>query len=163
MIIILKNNQTLNVGEFNFRCCIGKKGKTFNKKEGDFKTPKGIFSLGNLYFRADREYKPKTKIKCIKINKNTICCNDTKNKKSYNKIIKKKLNVKHETLFRKDNKYNFVLPIKYNSRNVKNKGSCIFIHLTSNFIGTAGCIALERKNFLILLKMIDAKTKILIN
>ena len=55
MIIILKNNQTLNVGEFYFKCSIGKKGKTFNKKEGDLKTPKGIFNLGNLYFRADRE------------------------------------------------------------------------------------------------------------
>jgi L,D-peptidoglycan transpeptidase YkuD (ErfK/YbiS/YcfS/YnhG family) len=163
MIIILKNNQTLNLEEFNFRCCIGKKGKTFNKKEGDLKTPKGIFELGNLYFRADREFKPKTKIKCIKINKDTVCCNEPKNKKSYNRILKKQLNIKHETLFRKDHKYDFVLPIKYNSKNIKGKGSCIFIHLTNNYNGTAGCVALERKDFLILLRMIDAKTKIIIN
>ena len=44
MTIILKNNQTLNFGEFNFKCCIGKKGKTFNKKEGDLKTPKGFLN-----------------------------------------------------------------------------------------------------------------------
>ena len=67
MIIILKNKQTLNIEEFTFKCCIGKKGKTYNKKEGDFKTPKGIFNLGNLYYRDDREKKPNTKIKCIKI------------------------------------------------------------------------------------------------
>ena len=68
MTIILKNNQTLNCGEFKFQCCIGKKGKTFNKKEGDLKTPKGLFELGSLYFRADRlKNKPVTNIKCIKI------------------------------------------------------------------------------------------------
>ena len=50
MTIILKNNQTLNFGEFNFKCCIGKKGKTFKKKEGDFKTPKGFFESGQFIF-----------------------------------------------------------------------------------------------------------------
>ena len=161
MIIILKNNKTLNVGEFNFKCCIGKHGKTFNKKEGDLKTPKGIFSLGNLYFRADREQKPQTKIKCIRINKDTICCNDINNK-NYNNIFKKTKKIKHEIIYRKDNKYNFVLPINYNSKNVKGKGSCIFIHLTKNYKPTAGCIALQKKDFLILLRLINSKTKILI-
>ena len=41
-----------------------------NKKEGDKKTPKGIFKLGNLFYRSDRKDKPKTKLSCIKINKN---------------------------------------------------------------------------------------------
>ena len=114
MLIFLKNKQTLNIDEFSFKCCIGKKGSTNNKKEGDFKTPKGIFNLGNLYYRADREKKPKTKLKCIKITKNMICCNDVKNKKYYNKILKKKTKFSYETLHRKDDRYNFVLPIKYN-------------------------------------------------
>ena len=126
------------------------------------KTPKGIFELGNLYFRDDRELKPKTKIKCIKIRKDTICCNEIENKKNYNKIIKKIKKIKHETLFRKDHKYNFVLPIKYNPKNISEKGSCIFIHLTNNYNLTEGCIALEKRNFLILLKIINNKTKILI-
>lgn len=161
MIIILKNNQTLNVGEFNFKCSIGKKGKTFNKKEGDLKTPKGTFGIGNLYFRADREKKPQTKIKCIKINKDTVCCNEINNKKKYNKILKKtKKRIRHETLFRKDNKYNFILIVKYNHKNISGKGSCIFIHLTNNYNHTAGCIALKKRDFLILLKLINSKTKI---
>ena len=29
--------------------------------------------------------------------------------------------IKHETLFRKDNKYNFVLPIKYNKKIFREK------------------------------------------
>ena len=55
MIIILKNNESLICNEFNFRCSIGKKGKTINKLEGDKKTPKGTYKLGDLYYRADRK------------------------------------------------------------------------------------------------------------
>ena len=32
MTILVKNKQTLQVDEFKFRCCIGKKGSTKNKK-----------------------------------------------------------------------------------------------------------------------------------
>ena len=67
MTIFVKNKHTLQVDEFNFRCCIGKKGSTWNKKEGDKKTPKGTFELDNLYFRKDRKQKPITSLKCIKI------------------------------------------------------------------------------------------------
>ena len=53
-------------------------------------------------------------------------------------------------------KYNFTKP------EIK-KGSCIFIHMTQNYKPTAGCIALQKKDFLILLKLINKKTKIQIN
>ena len=43
------------------------------------------------------------------------------------------------------------------------KGSAIFIHLTNNYKPTAGCIAISKKDFLILLKIISKKTKIKIN
>ena len=41
-----------------------------------------------------------------------------------------------------------------------NKGSAIFIHLTKNYNPTKGCIALNKKDFLILCKLINKKTKI---
>ena len=43
------------------------------------------------------------------------------------------------------------------------KGSAIFIHLTNNYKPTAGCIALVKKDFEILLNLIDQKTKIKIS
>ena len=67
MTIILKNKHTLQVDQFFFKCCIGKKGLTVNKKEGDHKTPKGKFRIENLYFRKDRSSKPDTSLKCIEI------------------------------------------------------------------------------------------------
>ena len=69
MIILIKNKHTLVLDEFIFQCCIGKKGLTALKVEGDLKTPKGVFGIEHLYFRQDKINKPKTKLKCIKINK----------------------------------------------------------------------------------------------
>ena len=87
MIIVLKDKHTLKVDDFNFRCCIGKRGKSSKKKEGDLKTPKGKYNLGDLYYRADREPKPQTKLKCIIIKKNTVCCNDLKSEKNYRNYL----------------------------------------------------------------------------
>ena len=69
MIILVKNKHTLQIDEFKFKCCIGKKGSTKSKKEGDKKTPKGKFKIGNLYYRKDRLKKPLTLLKCIEIKK----------------------------------------------------------------------------------------------
>ena len=55
MTIILKNKETLIYDDFCFKCCVGKNGITKNKFEGDKKTPKGTYYLGNLYFRKDVE------------------------------------------------------------------------------------------------------------
>ena len=160
MLIRLKNKDTLIAGEFKFRCCIGKNGVKKHKIEGDKSTPKGIFPLGDLYFREDRVKKPNKKLKIIKIKPNMGWCNDP-NHKFYNKEILIKKNIRHEKLYRKDHKYDYLIIIKYNAKNIiPNKGSAIFIHLTNNYSPTVGCIALKKKDFLILLKLINKKTKI---
>ena len=160
MTIILKN-KTLIFDDFIFNCSIGKKGLIKKKVEGDKKTPIGIFSLGNLYFRKDRNEKPQTKLKCIPIIKNMGWCNDVKSKKYYNKLIKITKKIRHEKLFRKDYRYDFVIPINYNTKNIKiGRGSAIFIHLSKRLLPTAGCIALRKKDFLILVKIINKNTKI---
>ena len=69
MIIFVKNKHTLQVDEFKFKCCIGKQGVTKRKKEGDKKTPTGVFEIENLYFRKDRKEKPLTSLKCVEIKK----------------------------------------------------------------------------------------------
>ena len=161
MTILLKNKVTLICEGFFFRCSIGKYGTTKNKIEGDKKTPSGVFNIGNLFYRSDRIKKPKTKLKCISINKNMGWCDDPKDKNNYNKLIKIKKNLKCEKLFRKDHKYDFIVPILYNTKKVNlNKGSAIFMHLTNNYKDTLGCIALRKNDFLILLRLINKKTKI---
>ena len=161
MTILVKNKHTLQINEFIFRCCIGKKGSTKNKKEGDRKTPIGTFKIENLYFRKDRLKKPLTSLKCIEIKKNMGWCNDIHFPKKYNKLIKIEKKIRHEKLIRKDHKYDLLIPIKYNfEKTITGLGSCIFIHLTRNFKATAGCVALKKKDFLILLKLIRKNSKI---
>ena len=161
MTIFLKNKHTLQIEDFQFKCCIGKKGLALKKREGDKKTPKGTFTIEHLYFRADRIKKPSTALKCIKIKKSMGWCDDIRFPKKYNKLIKIKKNIKHEKLKRIDHKYDLLIPIKYNFTKPKiGLGSCIFIHLTKNYKPTAGCVGLNKKDFFIMLKLIKKNYKI---
>jgi len=161
MTIFVKNKHTLQIDEFKFRCCIGKKGSTINKKEGDKKTPKGKFEIENLYFRKNRIKKPSTSLKCIEIKEDMGWCDDVNYPKKYNKFFKINKKINHEKLKRKDHKYDLLIPIKYNFKKpIPGKGSCIFIHLTKDYKPTAGCVALKEKDFLIMLKLLKKNSKI---
>ena len=159
MTIIIKNKHTLIFDDFKFKCCVGKNGFSGKKYEGDKKTPKGKYALGPLYFRKDRKKKPQTKLKVIKIQKYMGWCNDINSRNKYNKLINLKSKLNCENLFRHDYKYDFFIPIKFNWKYRKlGLGSAIFIHLTKNYIPTAGCIGLAEKDFLILIKLIKKNT-----
>ena len=72
--------------------------------------------------------------------------------------------IRYEKLFRKDHMYDYLIVINYNTTKIiPGKGSAIFIHLTKNYNPTAGCIALKKQDFIILLKLINNKTKIVIS
>ena len=159
MIIHVPNKNTLIIDDFKFRCCVGKRGIKKKKKEGDYSTPKGLFSLKKLYFRKDRIDIPNCKIHKKIIKKGMAWCDDPEHKK-YNEEIKTHNRKLKENLYRKDHKYDYVISISQNERKIPGKGSAIFIHLTNNYTPTAGCIALKKKDFEILLKLIDKKTKI---
>ena len=158
MIIEIKNKYTLKVDDFQFRCSIGKKGIRTNKKEGDNCTPKGIFKLVKVFYRADRVEQFPCILKKIKIKKNMGWCDDPKNK-FYNRLVKISNKVKCEKLFRRDKKYDYLIQIDHNTKRIiPYNGSAIFLHLTSNYKPTAGCIAINRNDMKILLKIITRKT-----
>ena len=163
-LLILKNKHCISIDDFHFKCSIGKFGLTSNKREGDKKTPKGIYGLGDLFYRSDRVLKPKTKLNCLKINSKMGWCDDPNDKENYNKLININRSKKREKLYRKDSKYNYLIPILYNtSKRTPYKGSAIFIHLTKNYNPTAGCIGLIKKDFLILARLLKKNTKMKIN
>ena len=86
-------------------------------------------------------------------------CDDPTQKKYNEEILNFDKNSK-ENFYRKDHKYDYIITINHNEKKVVNKGSAIFIHLTNNYKPTAGCIALKKKDFEVLLKIINNKTKI---
>ena len=163
MLIRLKNKDTLILDEFKFKCCIGQNGKKKQKKEGDRSTPKGNFGLLKIYYRKDRVKKPISNIKIKSIKPNMVWCDDPKSK-FYNKEMKINKRFHFEKLYRKDHKYDYFIVLDYNKKKtIPFKGSAIFIHLTKNYKKTAGCIALKKSDFVILLKLINKNTKININ
>ena len=158
MLIYLKNNNTLCVDEFQFRCAIGRNKLKKNKTEGDCSTPIGKYKLLNLYYRKDKIKNIETKLNKIFIKKNLGWCDDVRSK-FYNKPIIINKNIKYEKMFRKDTKYDLVIILDYNFKKpIFGKGSAIFIHITNNYKPTAGCIALNKKDLLILLKIISKNT-----
>ena len=161
MIIQLKKN-TIFVNEFKLKCSVGKGGIKIKNREGDKITPKGIFSIDKLLYRQDRIDNFVPKLEKVKIKRNMGWCDDPTSSK-YNRLVKITKNFKysHEKLFRKGRLYDLLIPIKYNYKNTKkNKGSAIFFHLTSDYKPTLGCVALKKKDFLIMLKLINKKDRI---
>ena len=110
MNIIIKKHLLL-YRSYKLKCSIGKCGITNSKKEGDLATPKGVFGLGLLYFREDRNQYFKTKLKKRVIKKNMGWCDDVKSKK-YNKEIYFPFKYKAEKLYRKDKIYDIFFKYK---------------------------------------------------
>ena len=163
-MIIINKSGYLEYKNLKFRCALGKAGIGEKSAEGDSITPKGTYKIIRVYYRKDRIKKIASKFKLVKIKKDRGWCDDPKSK-IYNRLIKLPNKYKHEKLYRKDNNYDLILVLNYNTRPIiKNKGSAIFIHITKkNYKKTAGCIALKKGHLIKLLKKINKKTMITID
>ena len=154
----------LYYNNYKLRCAIGKRGITSNKKEGDRKTPKGTFTFGLLFYRRDKIVNLNSTLKMKIIKKNMGWCDDPKSK-FYNKLIKFPFKDGAEKLWLKKRIYDLILVINYNLKpTIKKRGSAIFMHLASkNYASTKGCIAVNKKDMLLLIKSINKKTKLVIS
>ena len=160
-MIIVKESGHLTFKNLKFRCALGKAGIGKKVREGDSITPRGIFKLVKVFYRADKIKNLKTPLKKIRIKKNMGWCDDSKSK-FYNKLIRLPSNFGCEKLYRSDRLYDLVVVLNYNLNPImKNKGSAIFIHVAKKtFKKTEGCIALNKENLINLLSVIRKNTKI---
>ena len=164
-MIIKLNKNIISIDQFKLKCSVGKGGIKKKLKEGDKITPIGTYFLTKLYYRSERIKKIQTKLDLKIIKKNMGWCDDPKSP-DYNREIKikKGYKYKYERLYKKDSSYDMMIPITYNlNKPIKNKGSAIFLHLTKNYKPTEGCIALKKKDFFVMLNLINKKTKIKIS
>ena len=145
MHIIIKNKK-LTFNNYKVKCAVGKRGIRIKKREGDLVTPKGKFKISYILYRKDRVGKLKSKLKKVVIKKNMGWCNDPKSN-DYNKLIRFPFTFTAEKLFKKNNTYDIILVLNYNSNPIKkNKGSAIFLHIAKkNFMSTEGCVAIKKK------------------
>jgi len=160
-MIIVKKSKYLKYKNFKFRCSLGKAGIKKKEKEGDNITPRGIFKIICIYYRSDRIKKITTALKKIKIKKTMGWCDDPRSS-FYNKEVKLPNKFNYEKFYRKDNLYDIIVPLNYNTNPIiKNKGSAIFIHVAdNNYKRTAGCIGVKKNNLIKLLSIIKKNTNV---
>lgn len=146
---------------------IGKNGFAApgEKREGDGKTPSGLFRLG-MAFGYPEEVD--TKMPYRQALDDDIWVDDP-DAADYNRWVKKeqtKAN-SYEILKRDDSLYQYAIVIEYNTDPViKDHGSAIFLHIrAASGEPTAGCVAVTEENMLEFLYRLDPKKKpvILIN
>ena len=160
---IFINQKYLTFKNYKAKCAIGKKGIGSKKKEGDLITPRGKYKVKYILYRKDRIKKIQSEMSVIKIEKNMGWCDDPRSR-NYNKLIKLPSIYRHEKLFKKENIYDIILVLNYNMRPIKkNKGSAIFIHVSKkNFRKTEGCVAIQKRDLLKIVKEIKKNTKVMI-
>ena len=86
----MKNNSKdlsyLLLDKKKVNCKIGAKGIGIKSREGDFITPKGVFSLERVFFREDKVKKPRTSLQVTAIKRFYFWCSDPRSE-NYNKLL----------------------------------------------------------------------------
>ncbi|MCR4784652.1 MAG: L,D-transpeptidase family protein [bacterium] len=132
-------------------------GKT---KEGDNKTPLGIFSVRTAFgIKAD----PGTKLPYVHVSDDTYACGC---ELYYNQIIDAR-ETGHvcpygEHMTEYSPHYNYGLAIDYNPDNVPGLGSAIFIHCIGAKPWTGGCVAMPESDMKYVLEHCDPGVKVII-
>jgi L,D-peptidoglycan transpeptidase YkuD (ErfK/YbiS/YcfS/YnhG family) len=131
-----------------------------NKREGDGKSPSGIFPLG-IAFGYDPSVVTKMPYRQAT---DDDCWVDDVNSEDYNKWVKGKPNAASwEKMKRDDDQYKYGVVIEYNMHPiVKGKGSAIFLHVSKRGESTVGCVSMPEEMVLKILGWLDPAKKPLI-
>ena len=139
----------------------GSKGISYNKREGDKKTPAGLYSFTLSFgIKAD----PGAILPYRKITDYDYWVDDV-GSIYYNSWVNSKETpgeYSSEHLIDHNPSYNYALNISYNSDRIPGKGSAMFLHGYNGTGRTTGCIAISEKCMKTLIQTIDSSTKILI-
>jgi len=131
-----------------------------DKREGDGKSPSGIFPLGIAF-----GYNPsvETKLPYRQATGDDFWVDDA-NSEDYNKWVKGEPNAASwEKMKREDDQYKYGVVIEYNMHPiVKGKGSAIFLHEWNDGDSTLGCVSISEEMILKILKWLDPAKKPLI-
>jgi L,D-peptidoglycan transpeptidase YkuD (ErfK/YbiS/YcfS/YnhG family) len=140
-----------------FNAVIGKNGfaPTGKKREGDGKTPSGIFTL-QMTFGYEKSIKTNMPYRQALLD--DIWVDDT-NADDYNRWVKKLETraASYERMRRDDNLYKYGIIIEYNTNPViRGYGSAIFFHVwRGENIKTAGCVAVSEQDIVKILAWLD--------
>ena len=132
------------------------------KREGDGKSPMGVFELARAYGYLPPEVVD-TRFPYARSDSDLICIDDAENE-YYNMVVnmrEKGLDAahlpSHEEMVRRDDLYKFTVFVEHNAKSTEQgAGSCIFLHLWSGEDShTAGCTAMAETDMVALLSWLD--------
>ena len=132
------------------------------KKEGDQKSPAGLFRFGTAFGYAPAD-EVSFKLPYAPITETQICVEDSQSQ-YYNQIVDETRVAKdwnaRESMLRKDEQYKWGIFVKHNMAPETESGSCIFFHLwRKQGSGTLGCTAMSEENLLTLMHWLDPVQK----
>ncbi|MBK9034017.1 MAG: hypothetical protein IPL61_22570 [Myxococcales bacterium] len=115
------------------------------KREGDGRSPAGIFALGPTYGRAPTA-PAGARVKYTAVTDRWRCVDDAAST-HYNRVLDEDTVTKDwasaEDLRRRDHLYDWVVDVRHNPAAVPGGGSCIFLHVWRGPTdGTVGCTAM---------------------
>ena len=138
---------------------VGSRGITGSKREGDKKTPRGIYSFGQAFGVAGN---PGTSRRWLQVNNNHYWVDDV-NSSYYNKLVDASQTgiqwSSAEHLISYPTAYRYAIALNYNTACTPGAGSAIFLHCSTGG-ATAGCISVSQSDMIRILKMIQGDTLI---
>jgi len=116
-----------------------------DKREGDGKSPLGIWPIRRVLYRPDKSGPPDTRLPTKALERDDGWC-DAPGDPAYNQPVKLPYPASAERLWRDDPVYDLVVVLGHNDDPpVAGLGSAIFLHLARDgYPGTEGCVALAR-------------------
>jgi L,D-peptidoglycan transpeptidase YkuD (ErfK/YbiS/YcfS/YnhG family) len=131
------------------------------KKEGDLRTPVGVFAIGQAFGFAAKPDKM-MQLPYLMLSQTTLCVDDAKSR-YYNQLIKSDYTPYNDwssaEQMRDNPHYELGAVVQYNSPQPRlGAGSCIFMHIWgSPTTGTTGCVAMQKTDLQTVLNWLDPK------
>ena len=141
---------------------VGYNGITSHKREGDGKTPVGVYSIDTAFGIAGN---PGTSLNYRHINGNDYWVDDTRSS-HYNEWVNTSNTKKDwnsaERMSSQPVAYRYGMVINYNTSRTRGNGSAIFLHCSKGG-GTAGCVAISQSKIVELIKDLHPGARIVIS
>ena len=133
---------------------VGSRGITGSKREGDKKTPRGVYSFGQAFGIAGN---PGISRSYLQVNNNHYWVDDS-NSSYYNKLVDASQTgiqwSSAEHLVDYQEAYRYAIAINYNTACTPGAGSGIFLHCSTGR-ATNGCISVSQGDMIRILKMLQ--------
>lgn len=135
------------------------------KREGDGRSPAGVFSLGTAFGYAPASEASDLKLPYLHVTEGIECVDDVKSTR-YNTIVNRRSIASpdwnsSEKMREVGEAYQWGVVVNYNTPATSGRGSCIFLHVGGgpDSKGTAGCTAMSQPELREMMRWLDPSKK----